>query len=332
MLSVTLIRCNNPSNERVSKKLLPSSEKDTIRDPLPSWNDVESKKKILDFVKSVTNKASFVREEDRIAVFDNDGTLWTEQPVYTQLMFAIDRVKMLAPSHPEWKKTQPFKSLLQGDLRKTMAGGQKAITEIIMATHSGITTEEFAQTVKGWIDTARHPNFKRPYTKCVYQPMLELLSYLRANGFKTFVVSGGGVEFMRPWTEKIYGIPTEQIIGSSIKTRYEIQDGKPALIRTSKVDFIDDKEGKPTGINEHIGKRPILAFGNSDGDFQMLEWTTSVKTPTLGLIVHHDDADREFAYDRQSPIGTLDRGLDDAAEHGWIIVSMKNDWKIIFPD
>jgi phosphoglycolate phosphatase-like HAD superfamily hydrolase len=303
------------------------------QDPLPSWNDTGSKKAIVAFVEKVTKEGSsdFVPPNERIATFDNDGTLWCEQPMYFQLLFAMDRVKALAPQHPEWKTKEPFASLLKGDVKGALAGGERTMLEIIIVTHAGMSTAEFEQIVKDWIATARHPKFKRPYTECVYQPMIELLAYLRANGFKTFIVSGGGIEFMRPWTEKVYGIPPEQVVGSSIKTEFEMRDGKPVLMRLPEMNFIDDKTGKPVGINSHIGRRPIAAFGNSDGDQQMLEWTTAGDGARFALLVHHDDAEREFAYDRKSPIGTLDKAWDEANAKGWTVVSMKDDWKTIFP-
>jgi phosphoglycolate phosphatase-like HAD superfamily hydrolase len=302
-------------------------------DPLPSWNVGKAKQSIFDFVQRVTTPGSkdFVPEPERVAVFDNDGTLWVEQPMYPQLFFALDRVKELAPQHPEWKDKEPFASLLRGDVKTALKGGHKAILEIIMATHAGMTTNEFEKIVKDWIAKARHPETKRLFTDMVYQPMLELLAYLRANGFKTFIVSGGGIEFMRPWTERVYGIPPEQVVGSSIKTKYEVRQGEPVLMRLPEVNFIDDKAGKPVGINQHIGRRPIAAFGNSDGDFQMLQWTTTGSGRRFGLIVHHDDAKREYAYDRESSIGKLNRGLDEAPRRGWVVVSMKRDWKFIFP-
>lgn len=302
-------------------------------DPLPSWNDTAPKKAILAFVDKVTREGSpgFVPPAERIAVFDNDGTLWSEQPMYFQAFFIFDRIKQLAPQHPEWKENEPFASVLKGDLKKALAGGEKALIEMAMATHAGMTTEEFEQIVTGWINTAKHPTTGRPYTEMIYQPMLELLEYLRANGFKTFIVSGGGIEFMRPWTERVYGIPPEQVVGSSIKTRYEVRDGKPALVRLPELNFIDDKAGKPVGIHSHIGRRPIFAAGNSDGDFQMLEWTTAGSGPRFALLVHHTDAEREFAYDRESHIGTLSRGLDEGPGRGWTIVDMKLDWRRVFP-
>ena len=303
------------------------------RDPLPSWHDGKAKQAIVAFVAKVTKEGSpdFVSPAERIATFDNDGTLWAEQPMYVQLLFALDRVKALAPQHPEWQGTEPFASLLKGDVHGALAGGERAMLDIVMATHAGMTTGEFEKIVQDWIATATHPVTKRPYTAMVYQPMLELLAYLRANGFKTFIVSGGGIEFMRPWAERVYGVPPEQIIGSSIKTQFEVRNGTPVLVRLPEVHFIDDKTGKPIGINAHIGRRPIAAFGNSDGDLQMLQWTTAGPGPRFGLIVHHTDAEREWAYDRTSSIGRLDKALDEAQTRGWTVVDMKSDWKTIYP-
>lgn len=302
-------------------------------DPLPSWNDGAAKKSIVAFVKKVTKKGSpdFVPVLERIATFDNDGCLWAEQPMYFQAFFVFDRIKALAPQHPEWNTKEPFASVLKGDAKSALAGGEKALLEMVMATHAGLTTEEFEKIVKDWIATARHPITKRPFTEMVYQPMLELLAYLRANGFKTFIVSGGGIEFMRPWTERVYGIPPEQVIGSSGKVKFERRDGKPELVKLPEINFIDDKDGKPVGIQQHIGRRPIAAFGNSDGDLQMLQWTAAGSGPRFCLYVHHTDAAREWAYDRTSHIGKLDQGLDEAKAQGWTLVSMKDDWKIIFP-
>jgi haloacid dehalogenase-like hydrolase len=302
-------------------------------DPLPSWNEGPAKARIVGFVQAVTDKGSkdYVAPADRIAVFDNDGTLWSEQPAYFQLLFAIDRVKALAPKHPEWKTKQPFKAAIEGDMKALAASGEKGLLELVMATHAGNTPEEFQAIVRGWLATARHPKFNRPYTELVFQPMLELLDYLRANGFKTYIVSGGGIEFVRAWSQGVYGIPPEQVIGSSVKTKYEVRNGQPVIVRLPEINFIDDKAGKPVGINQHIGRQPIAAFGNSDGDFQMLEWVTSAPGARLGLLVHHDDAEREYAYDRQSHIGKLDRGLDEGPKRGWTIVSMKRDWKRIYP-
>jgi len=301
-------------------------------DPLPSWNDTAPKKAVVAFVERVTKEGSpdFVPASERIATFDNDGTLWAEQPMYFQLLFALDRVKVLAPQHPEWKDKEPFASLLKGDVKAALAGGEPAIAQIVMATHAGMTTGEFEQIVKDWLATAKHPQTKRPYTEMVYQPMLELVAYLRASGFKTFIVSGGGVEFMRPWTERVYGIPPEQVVGSSGKLELKVRDGRPVLVKLPEVNFVDDKEGKPIGIQQHIGRRPIAAFGNSDGDLQMLEWTAAGTGPRFCLYVHHTDAEREWAYDRASSIGRLDKGLDEAKTKGWTVVSMKDDWKTIF--
>jgi hypothetical protein len=302
-------------------------------DPLASWNETASKEAIISFVERVTTEDSpdFVPAAERIATFDNDGTLWSEQPMYFQLLFALDRIQTLAPQHPEWKSEEPFASLLKGDVKGALAGGEKAIAEIVMATHAGMTTEEFEAIVADWISTARHPTTGKLYTDMVYQPMLELLAYLRAHGFKTFIVSGGGIEFMRPWTERVYGIPPEQVVGSSIRTKYEVRDGRPVLIRLPELNFVDDKDGKPVGIHSYIGRRPIMAFGNSDGDFQMLQWTTSGEGARFGLLVHHTDADREWAYDRRSHVGQLDKAFDAAKANGWTVVDMKHDWKVIYP-
>jgi phosphoserine phosphatase len=302
-------------------------------EPLPSWNDTAAKQAITAFVEKTTSKGStdFVPPDERIAVFDNDGTLWSEQPAYFQLFFAVDRVRQLAPQHPEWKDQEPFASVLEGDMAGAMAGGEHALLELVMATHAGTTTEEFADIVMSWLETARHPKTGKPFTEMVFQPMLELLDYLRANGYKTFIVSGGGIEFMRPWVQAVYGIPPEQVVGSSIKTTYEVRNGVPTLVRLPEMNFIDDKEGKPVGINQHIGRRPTMAFGNSDGDFQMLEWTTAGEGPRLGAIVHHTDEKREWSYDRESHVGKLVRGLDEGPERGWVIIDMKDDWKAVYP-
>jgi phosphoglycolate phosphatase-like HAD superfamily hydrolase len=305
-----------------------------LPDPLPSWNDGAVKKSITDFVDrtSMRDSSDFVPPDRRIATFDNDGTLWTEQPVYFQVAFALDRIKAMAPQHPEWKAKEPFKAFIDNDKDALLASGEKDLLDIVAVTHSGMTVEDFSKTVLDWITTARHPRFNRPYTDLVYQPMLELLAYLRANGFKTFIVSGGGIEFMRPWTEKVYGIPPEQVVGSSGEVKFQLgKDGKPELIKLPKVEFIDDGPGKPVGINRFIGRRPIFAFGNSDGDQQMLEWTAGGSGAHFMGIVHHTDAVREYAYDRQSKIGRLDKALDEGTAKGWTIVDMKNDWKVIFP-
>jgi phosphoserine phosphatase len=298
-------------------------------DPLPSWNDGPTKSAILDFVKLVTEKG--VPVEKRIATFDNDGTLWAEKPYYFQLQFALDRVKALAPKHPEWKEKQPFKAALENDLPTLLKSGEKGLLELVMATHTGMTTEEFERIVDEWIRTAKHPTTGRPFTEMVYQPMLELLEFLRANGFKTYIASAGGVEFMRAWSERVYGVPPEQVIGSSIKTKFEIRDGQPVLVRLPEIDFIGDKEAKPVGIHKRIGRRPIAAFGNSDGDLQMLQWTAAGPGPRLALLVHHTDAEREWAYDKDTHVGRLDKALVEAKKGRWTVVDMKRDWKTIFP-
>jgi phosphoserine phosphatase len=302
-------------------------------DPLPSWNGGATKSTIIDFVARVTTQggADFVAPAERIAVFDNDGTLWAEQPMYVQLAFVLDRVKALAPQNPAWKTKQPFKAVLDGDMKALAASGEQGLMQLIAVTHAGMTSDEFAKIALEWLATARHPRFKRPYTELVYQPMLEVLTYLRANGFKTYIASGGGVEFMRPWTERVYGIAPEQVLGSSIKTKFEMRDGQPTIFRLPQINFIDDKAGKPVGINQQIGRRPIAAFGNSDGDLEMLQWTTMSGGPRFGLIVHHTDAEREFAYDRQAHFGKLDKALDAAAANRWTVADMKRDWKKVFP-
>jgi hypothetical protein len=312
-----------------SLSILPTLAKS---DPLPSWNEGRTKQAMLDFVAAVTQEGSgdFVPAPQRIATFDNDGTLWCEQPMYVQLAFALDRVNVLSNQYPEWKQTQPFKAALENDMAALAQSGEKGLIELVLATHSGMSTAEFEKICVDWLKTARHPKFNRPYTDLVYQPMLELMAYLRANGFKTYIVSGGGIEFMRPWTEQIYGVLPEQVIGSSIKTEFKVDKNQPELLRQPSVNFIDDGPGKPVGINSHIGRRPIAAFGNSDGDFQMLQWTTTASKRRLGLIVHHTDATREFAYDRRSHFGRLDKALDAAPSFGWIVVSMKDDWKRVF--
>jgi hypothetical protein len=297
-------------------------------DPLPSWNEGSSKQAIIEFVRKATTAGSpdYVPPTARIATFDNDGTLWSEKPTYFQLYFALDRVRELAPQHPEWKTQEPFASLLKGDLGAAMAGGEQALLQIVLGTHAGMTTTEFEAIVKHWIATARHPVTGKPYTAMVYQPMLELLAYLRANGFKTFIVSGGGIEFMRPWVEAVYGVPPDQVVGSSIRTEFRMTDQGPMLVRLPEVDFIDDKAGKPVGINAHIGQRPVAAFGNSDGDLQMLQWVTAGPGARFGLVVHHTDAAREYAYDHGA-----EKVLAEAAKQGWTVVDMKRDWRVINP-
>jgi hypothetical protein len=302
-------------------------------DPLPSWNDAAPKQAIVKFVERVTKEGSpdFVPAPQRIAVFDNDGCLWCEQPMYVQVSFLVDRIKAQAAQHPECATKEPFASVLKDDLHGVAASGEAGLAELMAATHAGMTTDEFSALVRDWLATARHPRTGKPYTAMVYQPMLELLAYLRGNGFKTFVVSGGGIEFMRPWTERVYGIPPEQVIGSAGGLKLQMRDGKPVLIKLPNLVHNDDKDGKPVGIQRHIGRRPIAAFGNSDGDLQMLQWTAAGSGPSFCLFVHHTDADREYAYDRQSHIGKLDKGLDEARARGWIVVDMKADWKVIFP-
>lgn len=303
-------------------------------DPLPSWNQGSAKKNIIEFVEAVTAPESidFVPQSERIAVFDNDGTLWVEQPMYVQLQFLIERIKVLAPNHPEWNNIEPFAAILKGDLSNIIKGNEKAIIDLIMVTHAGMTTEHFETLVSNWLASARHPKTGKLYTQMVYQPMLELLDYLRAKGFKTFIVSGGGSEFMRPWTEDVYGIPPERVVGSSIKTKFEVVDGKPVLIRLPEIDFINDGCGKPVGILQYIGRRPIAAFGNSDGDLQMLQWTCDGSGIRFCMYIHHTDAVREWAYDISSNFGRLDKGLKEAAEKGWTVVDMKRDWNIVFAD
>lgn len=302
-------------------------------DPLPSWNDGPAKTSIADFVARVTTQGSpdFVPVPERIATFDNDGTLWSEQPFYFQFAFAVDRVKAMAPQHPEWATKQPFKALLDKDMKALEASGKKGLLDIIAVTHTGMTTDEFTKEVLDWTASARHPRFNRPYTELAYQPMLELMAYLRAKDFKTFIVSGGGMEFMRPWVEKVYGIPPEQVVGSSGVVKFQTgPDGKPVLMKLAKIEFVDDGPGKPVGINRFVGRRPIFAFGNSDGDLQMLQWTTAGEGARFAGIVHHTDAEREYAYDRQSKIGKLDKALDEATAKGWTVVDMKKDWKKVF--
>ena len=319
--------CSDPSPKPATASAPPAAV------PLPSWSQGTARSGIVDFVERTTKQgtADFVPHAERIAVFDNDGTLWAEQPMYFQLAFAFDRIRELAPGHPEWKTTQPFKAVLEGDPKAMIAGGEHTVLQVLAASHSGTTSEEFEAIVTQWIDSARHPVTKRAYVEMVYQPMLEVLTYLRANGYKTFIVSGGGVEFMRPWVERIYGVPPEQVVGSRVKVKYEIRESGPALLRLPDIDFIDDKAGKPVGIHQVIGRRPRIAFGNSDGDFEMLEWTTSAKGPRLGVLVHHTDAEREWAYDRNSHVGQLRRGLNEGPNRGWVIVDMKSDWRTIYP-
>ncbi len=302
-------------------------------DPLPSWNDSPRKRAILDFVARTTTagSADFVPVPERIATFDNDGTLWCEKPVYFQFMFAMDRVKALAPQHPEWKDKPPFSDVLAGNMAAIAAMGEKGVIELVMATHSGMTVTDFERAALEWVTTAKHPRFKRPYIDLVYQPMLELLALMRAKEFQTFIVSGGGIDFMRPWTDKVYGIPPQQVVGSSGVVKYDFNGGKPVLIKEPKVDFVDDGPGKPVGIYRFIGRRPVFAFGNSDGDQQMLEYTAGRNGASFMGLVHHTDAVREYAYDRDSDVGRLNKAWDEAVQRGWSVVDMKNDWKVIFP-
>jgi hypothetical protein len=322
---VLLAACGGPPSATETKS--------SVADALPSWNDGAPKQAIVSFVNRVTKEGAsdFIVPAERIATFDNDGTLWSEQPIYFQIAFVLDRVKELAPKHPEWKKKQPFKSILEGDLKSALAGGPKALAELLAATSGGVTAEESDAMVKTWTNTARHPKTRKLYTEMIYQPMLELMTYLRANNFKTFIISGGGVDFMRPWTEHVYGVPPEQVVGTTMKVSYAAKNGKPELNILPQLDFIDDGPGKPVGIRQFIGRRPIFAAGNSDGDREMLEYTTTGPGPRFAMIVHHTDAEREFAYDRQSAIGKLDKALDQASTANWTVVDMKNDWKVIYP-
>jgi hypothetical protein len=328
-ISISLFSCKDKvdQNEEIITNI------DEIVDPLPSWNEGDTKQAIISYVNDVTKEgsANFIPVGDRIATFDNDGNLWSEQPASFQLFFAMDRTKALAPEHPEWKTTQPYQSVLENDMKTLMSFGEHGLIEIVMATHAGNTVSEFEQIVKDWLAVAKHPRFNKPYTELVYQPMLELLDYLRAHDFKTFIVSGGGIEFMRPWVEGVYGIPKEQVIGSSSKTKYDYNEGNPVIRRLPELNFIDDKEGKPEGINQFIGKKPVFTSGNSDGDLQMLRWGDSNTYPSFQLYVHHTDSIREWAYDRKSSVGRLDKGLDEAHEKGWTVVDMKNDWKVVYP-
>jgi phosphoserine phosphatase len=326
---LAFVSCQSPDTTNTNTNLSDSPSEVF----LDSWNEGAAKQAIIDYVEDVTDPASanFIPVADRIATFDNDGNLWSEQPAYFQLFFAMDRVKALASEHPEWKNEQPFKSVLENDMKTLSSFGEHGLLELVMASHAGVSTEEFEQIVTDWLATSRHPRFDRPYNELIYQPMLELLDYLRANEFKTFIVSGGGVEFMRPWVDKAYGIPSDQVVGSSIATEFDYNNGNPIIKRLPKIDFIDDKEGKPLGINKFIGKKPVFASGNSDGDLQMLQWTDSNKYKSFQLYLHHTDAEREWAYDKDSSIGRLDKGLEEASSKGWTVIDMKNDWKVVYP-
>jgi len=322
------ISCNNNTS---TEKL--NTPNEVLEDPLPSWNEGATKSAILDYVTSVTEEgtASYVPVEDRIATFDNDGNLWAEQPAYFQLFFALDRVKAMAPDHPEWESTEPYKSVLNDDMEGIMASGMKGLLEIVMTTHAGMSSEEYQQIVADWFSTSKHPRFNRAYNELIYQPMLELMDLLRASDFKVFIVSGGGIDFMRVWATDAYGVPSDQIIGSSVKAKFDYTDGEAKIIKEPGIFFVDDKEGKPVGIHQHIGKKPIFASGNSDGDLQMLQYTDSNSYPSFQLYLHHTDAEREWAYDRDSHVGRLDKGLEEAAAKGWTVIDMKTDWKVVFP-
>jgi hypothetical protein len=329
VLAGLIISCQEQHKTVSSNKKNP-----VVTDPLPSWNEGNTKQSIIDFVTKTTKEGSqdFIPVSDRIACFDNDGTLWSEQPEYFQVYFMADRIKALSPLHPEWKQDQPFKAVLEGDINAALAGGNLAFSEMLMATHAGVTTEEFEKIVINWLDTAKHPISHRPYTEMVYKPMLELLSYLRSNGYKTFIVSGGEIDFMRPWTESVYGIPPEQVVGTSLKQKYELRESIPVIVLQPELNFYNDKAGKPVGIQQYIGRRPVFAGGNSDGDYDMIQWTTTATGyPRFGMFVHHTDSIREWSYDRTSSIGHLERGLDDAAKYNWLVVDMKNDWEVIYP-
>jgi hypothetical protein len=328
-IAITLFSCK----EKIDQNKDITTTIDEVVDPLPSWNEGQTKEAIISYINDVTaeGSANFIPVSDRIATFDNDGNLWSEQPAYFQLFFAMDRIKTLAPEHPEWKTTQPYQSVLENDMKTLMSYGEHGLLEIVMASHAGNTVSEFEQIVKEWLATAKHPRFNQPYNALIYQPMLELLDYLRANDFKTFIVSGGGIEFMRPWVEEVYGIPKDQVIGSSIKTKYDYNDGNPVIRRLPELNFIDDKEGKPEGINQFIGKKPVFTSGNSDGDLQMLRWGDSNTYSSFQLYVHHTDSIREWAYDRESSIGRLDKGLDEAIDKGWTVIDMEKDWKVVYP-
>jgi hypothetical protein len=328
--TVILCSCNQQKTKTESSASVIDS---ATADPLPSWNEGSVRQAIIDFVERTTKKGGvdFVPVTDRIACFDNDGTLWTEMPLPFQLLFAIDRVKAMAPQHPEWKIKQPFKGILEGDLKTAFEGGEKPLGELIMMTHSGMTTDQFDKTVKDWMATATHQKTGKHYNEMVYQPMLELLKYLRANDYKTFIVSGGGIDFMRVWAEDVYGVPPYQVVGSSIKVKYDTMVTPPVLIKLAELSFNDDKLGKPVGIHEHIGKRPVFTVGNSDADYGMLQYTSTGSGPRFGIYIHHTDSIREYAYDRKATLAKLDKGLDDAAKYHWLVVDMKSDWKKIYP-
>ena len=325
--------CGNNKTESAPTTADSATAAKTVADPLPGWNDGQTKTSIVQFVDRVTKAggADFIPEADRIATFDNDGTLWSEQPLYFQFIFMLDRIKAMAPQHPEWKNKEPFKSVLKGDVKSVLAGGEKSLGPLLVATHTGMTEAQFKVTVKDWIGAATHPIKRKKYTELVFQPMLELMTYLRANGFKTFIVSGGEIGFMRAWVEEVYGIPPYQVVGTEFKLKYDVVNDTAVIDRLGAINFVDDGPGKPVGIQQHIGKRPVFAAGNSDGDYEMLRFTTNGTGPRMGIIVHHTDSTREWAYDRKSPIGRLERGLDDAPKFGWVLVDMQKDWKEIYP-
>lgn len=329
IITIASYACNKSTNLKQDTAIT----KNEVKDPLPSWNEGPTKDAIINYVDNVTTKGStsFIPVNDRIATFDNDGNLWSEQPAYFQLFFAIDRIKELASEHPEWKTTQPYQAVLENDMKTLMSFGEHGLLEIIMATHAGTTVEEFEQIVKNWLAVAKHPRFNKAYNELVYQPMLELLDYLRENDFKTFIVSGGGIAFMRPWVEEVYGIPKDQVVGSSIRTEFVMEDGVAKIKRLPAMDFVDDKAGKPVGINKFIGRKPVFTSGNSDGDLQMLQYGESNEYASFQLYLHHTDADREWAYDREASVGRLDKGLDEAREKGWTVIDMKKDWKVVYP-
>ncbi|MEJ1240238.1 HAD family hydrolase [Chryseolinea sp. T2] len=329
LIGLSLVSCTPGTKKEATAVVEPVTE----FDPLPSWNDGATKSAIIDYVKDVTNEAgqNFIDVPDRIATFDNDGTLWSEQPIYFQFFFAIDRIKAMAPSHPEWKKKQPYKAILENDMPALMKQGEKGIVEIVMTTHVGMTTDEFEKIVSDWITTAQHPTKKKLYTDLVFQPMLELIQYLQENDFKVFIVSGGGIEFMRPWAERVYNIPRDQVVGSSVKLKYDYNNGNPVLKRLPEIDLIDDKDGKPVGIQRYIGRKPVFAAGNSDGDLQMMRWSDANPLKNFQLYVHHTDSTREWAYDRKSHIGTFNEALDEANQKGWTLIDMAKDWKNVYP-
>lgn len=323
-----IVGCTNPDKTNDAKGSI------LTKTNLDSWTNGKTKDAIQAFVQKTTdpNSPDFVPEKSRIAVFDNDGTLWGEQPFYFQLAYAIDYVKKESTNHPEWSKDPILKAAIDGDLKGILAGGEKGLIELVMKSHTGMTEDEFAGNVSSWLESAKHPETGKAYQQMVYQPMLEFLEYLRENGYKTFIVSGGGIDFLRVFAEEVYGIPPYQVVGSSIKSVYEEKDGKMAIVKTPELNFIDDKAGKPIGIHHHIGMKPIIAVGNSDGDFQMLEYTTGFDGPRLGILLHHTDSAREYAYDSLSHIGQLKRGLVEGPSRGWLVIDIAKDWAKVYPE